>query len=368
MADPADAEHPPLRVALIGYGLAGAVFHAPLLRATAGVRLTTVVTANPQRRAQATQDNPGVRLLDRPAQLWDVAGEHDLVVIAAPTGAHAGLTAAALGAGLATVVDKPLAATAAEARELAHVATQQDTFLAVFHNRRWDGDLLTVRRLIAAGELGSVFRFESRFERYRPSPQAGAWRESVPPEQGGGILLDLGSHVVDQALQLFGRPTAVYAEVATRRPGATVDDDIFIALVQPDGVVSHALASAVAAIPGPRLRVLGLGGAYVKDGLDIQEEALRAGADPGRPGWSDEPPQRWGTLATAAGSRPVETEPGSWARFYEGVVRSLREGAPPPVTAASAIEVLEVLEAARESARTGSVINLALDRSPRQNR
>lgn len=344
---------------MIGYGLAGAVFHAPLLRAAAGVRLATVVTANPERRAQALRDNPGVRLLHGSAQLWDLAGEHDLVVIAAPTGAHAGLAATSLRAGLATVVDKPLAATSAEARTLADLAARRNTLLTVFHNRRWDGDLLTVLRLMAAGELGRVFRFESRFERYRPAPRTGAWRESLSPEKGGGILLDLGSHVVDQALHLFGRPTAVYGEIATRRPGATVDDDIFIALDQPDGVVSHTWASAVAAIPAARLRVLGLSGAYMKNGLDIQEEALRAGADPRRPGWSDEPAERWGTLATEAGSRTVETEPGSWTRFYEGVVKALREGAPPPVAAESSAELLEVLEAARESARTGSVINLA---------
>lgn len=349
---------PPLRVALLGYGLAGSVFHAPLIRATTGLRLVTVVTGNPGRRAQASADNPGVSLIDSADVLWDAAADHDLVVIAAPTGAHANLGRAAIEAGLNVVMDKPLAAGSADARELARLAVLRGTLLTVFHNRRWDGDLLTLEGLLAAGEIGDVFRFESRFERFRPAPRPGAWREDASAAEGGGILLDLGSHVVDQAVHLFGRPARVYAEVATRRRGATVDDDVFIALTHRGGIVSHLWASAVAAIPGPRLRALGVAGAYSKNGLDIQEEALRAGADPHQPGWSDEPPERWGTLATASGTRTVETAAGAWWRFYAGVARSLREGTPPPVTVESAVEVVELLEAARESSRTGSVVDI----------
>jgi scyllo-inositol 2-dehydrogenase (NADP+) len=349
---------PPLRVALIGYGLAGSVFHAPLIRASPSLRLVTVVSGNPERQAHALADNPGVSIVGGAEALWKAAAAHDVVVIAAPTGAHVSLGRAAIEAGLGVVMDKPLASDSRDARELAQLAARRGTLLTVFHNRRWDGDLLTLERLRAAGELGDVFRFESRFERFRPAPRPGGWREEVSAEEGGGILLDLGSHIVDQAVYLLGRPARVYAEIATRRPGARVDDDVFIALGHRHGAVSHLWASAAAAIPGPRLRALGVAGAYSKDGLDIQEEALRAGADPRRPGWSDEPPERWGTMATESGSVTVETEAGAWASFYEGVARSLREGTPPPVTADSAVEVLEILDAARESARTSSVVDL----------
>jgi predicted dehydrogenase len=332
------------------------VFHAPLIRATEGLRVATVVTGNPERQAQATAENPGVRILSGPEGLWERAEDHDVVVIAAPTGAHTALGRAAIEAGLAVVIDKPLAARTAEARELSRLAAVRGTLLTVFHNRRWDGDLLTLQALIAAGELGDVFRFESRFERFRAEPRPGAWREETPADQGGGIVLDLGSHIVDQAVHLFGRPSRVYAEVGARRPGATVDDDMFIALTQQDGVISHLWASAVAAAPGPRLRALGLEGGYSKDGLDIQEEALRSGADPRRPGWSDEPPDRWGTLTTRVGPRTVATQAGAWTRFYEELVSAVRDGGPPPVSADSAVEVLEVLDCARESARTGAVV------------
>jgi scyllo-inositol 2-dehydrogenase (NADP+) len=344
-------------VALLGYGLAGAVFHAPLVRATAGIGVTAVVTRDPERRAQASRGIPGVTLLDSADQVWQDAGEFDLVVVATPTGSHAQLAQAAVSAGLDVVVDKPLASTTAEAFEVTAAAARAGRLLTVFHNRRWDGDLLTLQTLLANGDLGRVLRFESRFERFRPAPR-GAWRESIPAAGGGGILLDLGSHIVDQALFLFGRPRTVYAEVAARRPGAVVDDDAFIALEHEGGITSHLWASAVAAAPGPRLRVLGTAAGYVKEGLDIQEEALRAGGDPGAAGWGKEPEQRWGVLFGGAGRRRIETEPGRWADFYAGVVRAIRDGAAPPVSAQSAVEVMEVLDAARESARTESVTRL----------
>jgi predicted dehydrogenase len=349
---------PELRVALVGYGLAGAVFHAPLVRATPGLRLTSIVTADPSRQAQARRDFPAARILPDARILWEAPRGHDLVVIAAPNSAHAPLASAALRAGMAVVVDKPLAPTAAEARALAQLAADLGRVLTVFHNRRWDGDMLTLRQLLQRGGLGRPLRFESRFERWRPRPRPGAWRDQASAQAGGGVLLDLGSHIVDQALQLFGRPAAVYAEVRASRPGATVDDDVFIALSQAQGVQAHLWASAIASIPGPRMLLLGDGGGYVKLGLDIQEEALREGVDPAAPGWGLEPPERWGRVVDETGERPVETAAGAWPDFYSGVLSALREGAPPPVDPWSAVEVLEVIEAARKSAATGEVVRL----------
>ena len=230
--------------------------------------------------------------------------------------------------------------------------------LSVFHNRRWDGDTLTVRRLVDDDAVGTVARFESRFERWHPVVREGAWRERSTPEEGGGIMLDLGSHVVDQALHLFGPARRVYGEVKALRAGAAADDDVFVALEHAAGVRSHLWASVVAAIAGPRVRLLGLGGAYQKYGLDVQEDALRSGERPDDPTWGVDPPERWGRLVNDAGERTVETERGAWPRYYPGVVESLRTGAPPPVDGRSALAVVEVMEAARRSSATGKVVAL----------
>lgn len=348
----------PLRAGLIGYGLAGSVFHAPLISATPGLEVASVVTSNPERRARAEADLPGVRLLDRAEALWELAGEHDLVVVASPNRTHVPLARAAIEVGLAVVVDKPLAPTAAEGRGLVEAAGAAGVPLTVFHNRRWDGDMLTVRHLLGEDAVGAVTRFESRFERWRPAVLADAWRERGDPGEAGGLLFDLGSHLVDQALVLFGRPTHVYAEADRRRPGAAVDDDTFVALAHRDGVRSHLWMSTVAALPQARMRLLGLTGAYVKDGLDGQEEALRTGRRPGEPDWGREPPERWGRLARDDQVTGIETEPGAYERFYAVVERWLREGAPPPVDPADAVIGLEILEVALASAEAAEVVAL----------
>ena len=348
----------PLRVALIGYGLAGAVFHAPLISATPGLEVSSVVTGNTERQAQAARDLPGSRVLESAEALWERAGEHELVVVAAPNRAHVPLALAAIEAGVAVVVDKPLAPMAAEGGRLVEAAAAAGVMLTVFHNRRWDGDMRTAMRLVEEGAVGAVTRFESRFERWRPAVKADVWRERGAPDEAGGVVFDLGSHLVDQAIVLFGRPTHVYAEIDRRRPGAAVDDDAFVALAHRDGVRSHLWTSHLAALPQARMRLLGLRGAYVKDGLDGQEDALRAGKSPGDPGWGQEPPERWGWLAGGDDRRRVETERGAYEQFYAGVARSLREEAPPPVDPLDAVAGLEVLEAAFESARRAEVVRL----------
>jgi predicted dehydrogenase len=347
-----------VRVGLIGYGLAGAVFHAPLIASTPGLQLVSVVTGNPDRQAQARREHPGVGILGHVDELWQAADQHDLVVVATSNAAHLPLGLAAVQAGLAVVVDKPLAPTAADGRRLVTAARERGVLLTVFHNRRWDGDLLTLRRLLADGALGSVHRFESRYERWRPALRPGAWREQERPEAGGGLLLDLGSHLVDQALLLFGPPRSVYAEVDRRRVGVEGDDDVFIALEHQGGVRSHLWASVLAAQVGPRLRVLGDRGAYVKQGLDVQEERLRAGHRPTEPGWGLEPREQWGWLGVDGDLRQVETEPGAYQLFYAGLAEALRTGGPPPVDPDDAVVGLRVLDVARQSAASGTTVRL----------
>lgn len=343
----------PLRVGLVGYGLAGSVFHAPLIAATEGLALDTVVTSNPERQQQARAEFPDVRLAATPDELFERAAELDLIVVASPNKTHVPLATAALQAGLPVVVDKPVAGTAAEARELAALAEERELLLSVFQNRRWDNDFLTLRKLLNEGELGDVWRFESRFERWRPKPKGG-WRESGDPAEIGGLLYDLGSHVVDQALVLFGPAASVYAETDIRRPGAETDDDTFIAITHTNGVRSHLYVSATTAQLGPRFRVLGSTAGYVKYGLDPQEAALREGLRPGSD-WGAEPESLWGRVGSGespvtGGGRPEPTLPGDYPAYYAAVARALLEGAPNPVTAREAAAALDVLEAARRSA------------------
>ncbi|MYS18840.1 Predicted dehydrogenase [Streptomyces sp. DvalAA-14] len=348
----------PLRVGLVGYGPAGSFFHAPLITSTPGLALDTIVTGDQQRRQQARAEYPDVRFAAGADELWDRAGELDLIVLASPNRTHVPLATAALAAGLPVVVDKPLAGTAAEARELARLAATHDRLLTVFQNRRWDADFLTLQALIRQGALGDVQRFESRFERWRPQPKGG-WRESGDPAEFGGLLYDLGSHLVDQALTLFGPAQRVYAEAAVRRPGAAADDDSFIALTHAGGVRSHLWMSATTARLGPRFRVLGSAAGYVTYGLDPQEPALRAGLRPGGgAAWGVEPESAWGTLGTGDDVRPVPSLPGNYPAFYAAVETALRDGTEPPVTALEAAAALDVIEAARTSARTGKTVEL----------
>ncbi|MBN6055360.1 Gfo/Idh/MocA family oxidoreductase [Nonomuraea sp. RK-328] len=342
-----------IRVGLIGYGTAGAYFHAPLIHAAEGLTLAAVVTRDAGRAADASA-RYGASAVPSAGELWDLC---DLVVVASPNRTHVPLATEALTRGKPVVVDKPLARTAAEARELAALADERGLMLTVFQNRRWDGDYLTVRELVKGGALGEVHRFESRFERWRPRPKGG-WRETGGEEEIGGLLYDLGSHLVDQAIELFGPVREVYAESDVRRAGVSGDDDTFVALTHAGGTRSQLWASALAARPGPRFRVLGSLAAYLKDGLDVQEERLRAGMTPDSPGFGEEPEERWGTLGDTERQGIVPTLPGAYLDFYRGVAACLREGAPPPVTPESVAGALAVLEAARRSAAERAVITL----------
>jgi len=333
-----------VRVALIGYGLGGASFHAPLIASTPGMRLATIVTRNPERRAQAAREHPTASIVDSVQAIWDRTQDHDVVVVTTSNDSHAPLAMDALAAGLPVVVDKPFAVTASQAREVIAEARRRNLLLTVYHNRRWDSELLTVKRLLAEQAFGDVLRFESRLERWRPQPKGG-WRERGDPELAGGLLYDLGTHLIDQALHLFGPVTDVYAELDRRRPGMQVDDDVFLALTHASGVRSHLSTTALSAQPLARMRVLGSRSAYVKVQSDVQEAALRSGGRPDQPGWGEEPREHWGLLGVGDAAVPVRSEPGAYQQFYAGVVASLRDGAPPPVDPQDAVTGLEIIEA-----------------------
>ena len=310
-----------IRVALLGRGMAGTVFHAPLVRALPELELAIVAGSADSAAAIASPDI-------------------DLVVIATPNLTHVPLARAALEAGKHVVVDKPFATDVAGADALIELAAARGRMLTVFHNRRWDGDFLTVRQLIGSGRLGEVLLFEAHWDRFRPVPRAG-WRETA--DEGSGLLWDLGPHLIDQALLLFGQPDSVSADVASQREGAAVDD--YFALTLHYGRRRVVLsASSLVAQARPRFAVHGTGGSYVKHGLDPQEEALKAGAT--APATGD--PRQDGILTGAdGGCESVPTLPGRYLAFYEGVVEAMAGRAAPPVAPADAREGLRIIAKAR---------------------
>jgi predicted dehydrogenase len=344
-----------LRTGVLGYGIAGRVFHAPLITSTPGLELTAIVTTDPERRAQASAAHPDVALLNSADELF--ATELDLVVIGTPNKTHVELALAAIEKGIAVVVDKPFAPTSAEARQVLEAADEKGVPLTVFQNRRWDSDFRTVRTVMMSGKLGTVNRFESRYERWVPEIWDN-WREFGAAEEAGGLLYDLGAHLVDQALQLNGPVRTVYAELDQRRPGVQVDDDVFVALTHTNGVRSHLWASAAASNHGPRFRVLGDQAAFTSHGMDGQEDALNAGLRPGQPGWGAEPESAWGEIGLLDDTSPLPSEHGAYEEFYRQLVAALRDGGPLPVDPASSIAALEIIEAAFQSARTGQVVTV----------
>jgi scyllo-inositol 2-dehydrogenase (NADP+) len=339
----------PLQVGLVGYGLGGSAFHAPLIAATPGLHVGAVVTRDAERRRDVERRYPDARVLPDVEALLAMAPALDLVVVSSPNATHVPYARAALEAGVHVVVDKPFAATAAEAREVGALADRVKRLAIPFQNRRWDGDFLTVQRLLREDALGTIHRFESRFERLRATAKP-AWTAAGAAERGEGIVLDIGSHLVDQALVLFGPATEVYAELDRRHPDVVVEDEAFISLVHANGVRCRLFMSAVAAQSGARMSVWGARAAYVKHGLDGQEAALRAGGIPGSEGWGVEPRELWGWLGALDERRHEPTEPGAYPAFYAGVERAIRRGDPPPVLVSEAAAALEVIEAVFRSA------------------
>ncbi len=342
-----------LRVGILGYGIGGRVFHAPLVAATPGLTPAVIVTRNGA--AQAGADHPDATIVPDADALF---GQNlDLVVVSTPNRTHVPLALRAIEAGVPVVVDKPFAPTAAEAQQVVDAAAAKGVGLTVFQNRRLDSDFLTVRKVLDSGRLGEVFRFESRYDRWVPKPKDN-WREFGDPAEAGGILYDLGAHIVDQALQLFGPVESVYAEVDRRRAGVQVDDDVFIALHHANGVRSQLWATTLAGTLNPRFRLLGDQATFTKYGLDVQEPQIKAGLRPGDEGWGVEPESDAGKLGVGMDVETVPTEIGRYQDFYAQVRDALRGEAEFPVDPASAVAALRVIEAARQSGVDGQVVKL----------
>ena len=348
----------PVRIGVVGYGLGGRVFHTPLIAAAPETTLVGVVTTNAERRAQLAVDHPGVAAFDDLRALVDAGAE--AVAISSTTGTHTELTDQALDLGLHVVCDKPLAVDAASAAASIARAEAAGLLLTAFQTRRWDSDFLTVKRLLAEGALGEVYRFESRFERWSPGPPRAWWRSELPAEQGGGNRLDLMTHLTDQAMTLFGPVASVYAEMATRRAASIPEDDVTVLLTHVNGVSSQLFANTMSGDVTRRFRVLGTEGAYVVGGIDRQEDDLRAGLTPASVGdaWGAESPDAWGHLARGGSTEVVPSERGRWDVFYPAFAAAVRRTGPLPVAALEALAVLEVLDAIAVSAREQRVVRL----------
>jgi len=322
-------------VGLIGYGLGGSVFHAPLIEAEPRLRLHAVVTS---RAGQVERDHPGVRVVGSAAELLEDPAV-ELVVVAAPNAVHHELAAAALAAGRHVVVDKPFTLTTADADDLIALAERQDRLLSVFQSRRWDGDFLTVRRCLEAGLLGRVSSFESRYDRFRPAPKGGWKEEDVA---GSGLLWDLGPHLIDQALQLFGLPETVWADLQVQRPGVEAVD--WVDLVLGYGRLRVLLRAAMEVRdPGPRFEVHGDRGSLLTWGLDRPEVDA--------------------TLTTEVAGLELRGRlaglPGDHGAYYAAMAAAVAGQGPVPVTAAEARDVIMVIEHALESGRQGRVVRVA---------
>ena len=332
----------PIRTVLFGYGLGGRVFHAPLLGQNPDYSLDVIVTADPARAAAAAAVFPDAVVVPGAEAALERAGSLDLAVISTPPGTHAPLARAALEAGLGVVVDKPFAHAPGAAADLIEQAKTAGLLLTVFQNRRWDGDFLTLQRLLDRGALGTVTRFESRMESYKPNVTK-PWKAAAGAAEGGGILFDLGPHLIDQALTLFGPAEPVYAEVAARRSSEGPDDDLFAVLQHACGVQSQLWMNSLAPQAGDRFRVTGSRASFTKRGIDPQEAQLDAGLLPGAPGYGAEDPAGWGLLGRDGSAVPVPTEPGRYQDYYARTADALLRGAPVPVDPADSLRGLEII-------------------------
>lgn len=346
----------PVRIGLVGYGFGGKYFHAPLIASAANCELAGVVTRSPERQAEVAADYPGVPAVDSLAEL--IALGVDAVAISSPAATHTALTREAIAAGVPVVSDKPFAMDAAEAAETVRLAREAGVLLSVYQNRRWDSDFRTVRKLITEGVFGEITHFESSFERFADPAEV--------PLAGAGILRDFGSHLVDQALVLFGPVARVYAETAPAAGpagDAGYERQFFASLTHENGVISHLRGDWAQGAPGWRYRVQGTAASYTvqgQDGMDRQERDLIAGKSPRSEGkrWGVEDEADWGELRSGDQAQRIPTESGNWDAFYPLFAAAVRGEGLVPVEPEDAITSMRVIDAARESAATGKVVSL----------
>jgi scyllo-inositol 2-dehydrogenase (NADP+) len=339
-----------LRVGFSGFGAAGRFLHAPLVEA-AGMEIAAVATS---RAAEASALHPGATIVSGFEALLDVAGL-DLIVVVTPNALHVPQVQTALEAGYHVVVDKPATPTRAEGEALADLAEARGLKLAVYHNRRWDSDFLTARRVLDEGSLGELRGLRMHWDRFRPQV-LDRWRDR--PAVASGNLYDLGSHLIDQALLLVGMPDWLQADVFAQRPGGVTDDGFEILMARGDLRISLGV-TLIGATPRDRFRLEGLNAAYRKTGLDVQEDQLRAGVSPLDHAFGVEPESQWGEIVDGEGARnPVGPERGSWLSFYEATREAIMGGGEVPVTMRSAARTIGVIEAAHASARDGRRIAL----------
>ena len=341
----------------MGYGTAAAVLHGPLISATDGLDVVSIVTRDPARAAAAVRSHPGAQVHSDVAEV--LRGGHDLVVIATPPRYHAALAERAIRAGIAVVIEKPFAPSSVGASRIVDLALARAVPLTVFQNRRWDSDFLTVRALLQSGRLGRIHRVESSFEPNRATRPIG-WQDQTAVADGGGVLIDLGSHLIDQAVLLLGAPMTVHAEIHRRRPGAVADDDTFVSLTFAGDVVCHLRMGYVAGSGGPAFRILGSNGTFEIDGTDPQWAALERGESPAGRDWGRQTAS--GALTGGEGDKQavmrIRPRHGAYPRFYRGVRDALLRGGPMPVDPVDAVVVLRVIEAARLAAKGGRVVEI----------
>lgn len=345
----------PVRVALVGYGFVGKTFHAPLLRAVPGFAITVVGSRHPEK---VLADLPQAQVVADPEEAV-YHSDVDLIVIASPNETHVPLATAGLGAGKHVVVDKPFTITLAEARALGALAQEKRRLLSVFQNRRWDSEFLGAREVIGEGRLGEVLHFESHFDRFRPDVRI-RWRELPGP--GAGVWYDLGPHLIDQALQLFGLPQTISANMTMQRAQAQAVDWFHVLLnYQRLRVILH--GSLVVAGGTARMAIHGTRGTWLKYGLDVQEEQLIRGVVPGGPGWGED--ARPALFYDGRDSQPLElpVPAGDQRQYYFGIRDAILNQGSNPVPPAQAIAVMAVLETALESSEKGQVLSLPLTES-----
>ena len=340
-------------VGLIGFGLAGRSFHAPVIRAVPGLRLAAIVQRTGNEAADAYPDVRVVRTLEELLSIETI----QLVVIATPNQTHFPLAARCLEAGRDVVVDKPFTTSVAEAGELLKLAKSLGRLLTAYHNRRFDADFQALRGVVASGELGRVIRLESHYDRYRPNSKPGAWREK--PEAGSGVLFDLGPHLIDHALTLLGTPEFVVADVRIEREGFSTDDAFDICLEYAGGVRAQLSATMLTVTPRARFVVTGTKGSFVKNEFDPLENTLRSGAIPSGDSWMLDKEENWGELAVVKSGRLEKRKiasRGDWREFYANVRDAILGNAALLVTPQEILNVMVGIALAQESSRTRCAI------------